>query len=59
MWQLQNAKQTLKGAVERAVDACRRLLERERDFKPFLREAPDVSRLELQQSAETGRSVEL
>ena len=42
-----------------AIDSYRRLSEGEHDFKRFLRETPDFSRLEIERSAETGRSVEL
>jgi prevent-host-death family protein len=42
-----------------AMDAYRRLLDGEHDFKRFLREAPDLALLELDRSSETGRAVEL
>jgi prevent-host-death family protein len=42
-----------------AIDAYRRLFDGEHDFKLFLREAPDFAALDLDRSAETGRSIEL
>jgi antitoxin Phd len=42
-----------------AIDAYRCLSEGGHDFKRFLLEAPDFERLELERSAETGRSIEL
>ena len=42
-----------------AIDTYRHLFDGERDFKRFLREAPDFGPLEIERPAETGRSVEL